>query len=192
VLIAVAASGTTPFTLACLREAGRFNALTIGIANNPGTPLLKEAEHGIFLETGPEPISGSTRMNAGTAQRIALTLLSSLVMIRLGKVYAGLMVDVQASNAKIAERRENMLIHLTGSSSEDVREALRRAHGSVKLALLLLKGCDLEEAESVLDRAGGQLRGALALIAQGGSNARRGDETEKWGSVVKFAAIKAD
>jgi N-acetylmuramic acid 6-phosphate etherase len=112
-------------------------------------------------------------MNAGTAQRIALSLLSSLVMIRLGKVYAGLMVDVQASNAKIAERRENMLIHLTGSSGEDVREALRRARGSVKLALLLLKGCDLKEAESVLDRAGGQLRAALALMAQDPSSARR-------------------
>jgi N-acetylmuramic acid 6-phosphate etherase len=94
-------------------------------------------------------------------------------MIRLGKVYAGLMVDVQASNAKITERRENMLIHLTGSSGEDVREALKRARGSVKLALLLLKGCDLNEAERVLDRAGGQLRGALALVAQDPSNARR-------------------
>jgi N-acetylmuramic acid 6-phosphate etherase len=173
VLIAVAASGTTPFTLACLREAKRCSALTLGIANNPGTPLLQEAEHAIFLETGPEPIAGSTRMNAGTAQRIALSLLSSLVMIRLGKVYAGLMVDVQASNAKIAERRENMLIHLTGSSGEDVREALKRARGSVKLALLLLKGCDLKEAERVLDRAGGQLRGALALVAQDPSSGRR-------------------
>jgi N-acetylmuramic acid 6-phosphate etherase len=147
--------------------------LTLGIANNPGTPLLQEAEHAIFLETGPEPIAGSTRMNAGTAQRIALSLLSSLVMIRLGKVYAGLMVDVQASNAKIAERRENMLIHLTGSSGEDVREALKRARGSVKLALLLLKGCDLKEAERVLDRAGGQLRAALALMAQDPPSARR-------------------
>ena len=173
VLIAVAASGTTPFTLACLREAKRCSALTLGIANNPGTPLLQEAEHAIFLETGPEPIAGSTRMNAGTAQRIALSLLSSLVMIRLGKVYAGLMVDVQASNAKLTERRENMLIHLTGSSGEDVRKALKRARGSVKLALLLLKGCDLKEAERVLDCAGGQLRGALALVAQDQSNARR-------------------
>ena len=116
---------------------------------------------------------GSTRMNAGTAQRIALSLLSSLVMIRLGKVYAGLMVDVQASNAKLTERRENMLIHLTGSSGEDVRKALKRARGSVKLALPLLKGCDLKEAERVLDCAGGQLRGALALVAQDQSNARR-------------------
>jgi N-acetylmuramic acid 6-phosphate etherase len=167
VLIAVAASGTTPFTLACLREAKRRDALTVGIANNAGTPLLEEAAHSIYLETGPEPIAGSTRMNAGTAQRIALIALSSLVMIRLGKVYAGLMVDVQASNAKLVERQENMLLHLTGRSSEDVREALRRAHGSVKLAALLLKGCELDEAERVLDSAGGQLRAALVALAQG-------------------------
>jgi N-acetylmuramic acid 6-phosphate etherase len=178
VLIAVAASGTTPFTLACLREAKRRDALTLGIANNLGTPLLKEAKHPIYLETGPEPIAGSTRMNAGTAQRIALSLLSSLVMIRLGKVYAGLMVDVQASNAKLVERREKMLLHLTGRSGEDVREALRRADGNIKLAVLLLKGCELDEAERVLDSAGGQLRAALALFAQSRSNAggrRSGD-----------------
>ena len=88
VVIAVAASGTTPFTLAALREARRAGALTIGIANNQNTPLLAEAECPVCLETGPEPIAGSTRMNAGTAQRIALNLLSSLAMIRLGRVYA--------------------------------------------------------------------------------------------------------
>ena len=113
-LIAVAASGTTPFTLACLREAKRRGALTIGIANNRGTPVLDEADQPIFLDTGPEPIAGSTRMNAGTAQRIALNLLSSLLMIRLGRVYKGLMVDVQASNAKLARRREAIVRDLTG------------------------------------------------------------------------------
>jgi N-acetylmuramic acid 6-phosphate etherase len=89
VLIAVAASGTTPFTLSCLREAGRCGALTVGIANNCDTPLLAEADHPIVLDTGAEPIAGSTRMKAGTAQRIALNLLSSLVMILLGRVYRG-------------------------------------------------------------------------------------------------------
>jgi N-acetylmuramic acid 6-phosphate etherase len=165
-LIAVAASGTTPFTLACLREARARGALTVGIANNPGTPILEEAECPICLETGPEPIAGSTRMNAGTAQRIALSLISSLVMIRLGKVYAGLMVDVQASNAKLLDRREKMVHHLTGGTSDEVRDALAQAQGSVKLAVLLLKGCDLEEAERVLDHAGGQLRAALAVVAE--------------------------
>lgn len=97
VLIAVAASGTTPFTLASLREAKRRGALTIGIANNRDTPILQEADHPIWLDTGPEPIAGSTRMKAGTAQRIALNLLSSLVIIRLGRVYRGLMVDLKPS-----------------------------------------------------------------------------------------------
>lgn len=173
VLIAVAASGTTPFTLACLREARRIGALTIGVANNPGTPLLKEAEHPIFLETGPEPIAGSTRMNAGTAQRITLNLLSSLLMIRLGRVYKGLMVDVQASNAKLLQRRETMVRNLTGRSMDDVRDALCRAKGSVKLAVLLLDGCDLDLARTALDRAGGQLRAAVALVAQERRHASR-------------------
>lgn len=162
VLIAVAASGTTPFTLSCLREARRRGALTIGIANNRGTPLLAEADHPILLETGPEPIAGSTRMNAGTAQRITLNLLSSLLMIRLGRVYQGLMVDVQASNAKLVQRSETMLRHLTGQGEGEVRDALARARGSVKLALLLLEGCHLEEAEALLDGAGGRLRAAIA------------------------------
>ncbi len=166
VLIAVAASGTTPFTLACLREAKQAGALTIGIANNPGTPLLAEAECPVCLETGPEPIAGSTRMNAGTAQRIALNLLSSLVMIRLGRVYAGLMVEVQASNVKLGRRQEKMVMRLTSKSEGEAREALERAGGSVKLAVLLLKGCGLEEAKAALDSAGGRLRGALTLTAQ--------------------------
>jgi N-acetylmuramic acid 6-phosphate etherase len=166
VLIAMAASGTTPFTLACLREAKRRGALTVGIANNRGTPILTEADHPILLETGSEPIAGSTRMNAGTAQRITLNLLSSLVMIRLGRVYAGLMVDVQAGNAKLVQRSEQMLRYLTECSNEEVRDALDRAGGSVKLAALLLQGCGLDEAKAALDRAGGQLRVAMELIAK--------------------------
>src|SRR5262245_46601552 len=164
VLIAVAASGTTPFTLACLREARRRRALTIGIANNRGTPILNEADHPIFLDTGAEPIAGSTRMNAGTAQRIALNLLSSLLMIRLGRVYRGLMVDVQASNAKLARRREGIVRGLTGRSREDVRPALAIAGGNVKLAGLLLDGCGLEEARKALLRAGGRLGAAMASL----------------------------
>jgi N-acetylmuramic acid 6-phosphate etherase len=163
-LVAVAASGTTPFTLACLREAKRRGALTVGIANNPGTPILNEADHPIFLDTGPEPIAGSTRMNAGTAQRITLNLVSSLLMIRLGRVYRGLMVDVQASNAKLARRREAIVRRLTGQSQGDVRAALARASGNIKLAVLLLDGCDLDLAQSVLDRAGGRLGAAIALL----------------------------
>jgi N-acetylmuramic acid 6-phosphate etherase len=164
VLIAVAASGTTPFTAGCLREASAQGALTIGIANNPNTPILDEAEHPIWLDTGAEPIAGSTRMKAGTAQRVALTLLSSLVMIRLGHVYEGLMVDVQATNDKLVRRSETILAQLTGHRSDQVREALVEAKGSVKLALLLLEGSGLDAARLALRQAGGDLRAAKAAI----------------------------
>ena len=168
VLIAVAASGTTPFTLACLNSAKRAGALTIGIANNPKTPLLNDADHPILLETGPEPIAGSTRMNAGTAQRITLGLLSSLVMIRLGHVYDGMMVDVQATNKKLARRSETMLMHLTGRKEKDVRSALAQADGNIKLAVLLLKGSGLNEAKSALKRSKGNLRTAIAQVERRG------------------------
>jgi N-acetylmuramic acid 6-phosphate etherase len=164
VLTAVAASGTTPFTLGCLREAGSRGALTIGIANNPDTPILNEAEHPIWLDTGAEPIAGSTRMKAGTAQRVALTMLSSLVMIRLGRVYEGLMVDVQASNEKLVRRSETILAQLTGHGRDRVRDALRQAKGSVKLALLLLEGTGIDQAIAALDQANGDLRVAKGLI----------------------------
>ena len=160
-LIAVAASGTTPFTLTCLREAKSRGALTVGIANNRDTPLLYEADCPIWLDTGPEPIAGSTRMKAGTAQRAALNALSSLVMIRLGRVHQGLMVDVQAINAKLQRRSEHMLLRLTGRDPQDVRAALEQARGSVKLAVLLLHGCSMQDATSALERAGGRLRTAL-------------------------------
>jgi N-acetylmuramic acid 6-phosphate etherase len=164
VLIAIAASGTTPFTLACLREARQCGALTIGIANNPGTPILDEADYPIRLETGAEPIAGSTRMKAGTAQRVTLNLLSSLVMIRLGRVHEGLMVDLQATNTKLVRRSESILRRLSGRSGEEVADALRRANGSVKVAMLLLHGCSAEEATMLLDQAEGRLRVALKNI----------------------------
>jgi len=163
ILIAVAASGTTPFTLACLREAKRRGAFTIGIANNRSTPLLTEADCPIGLYTGPEPIAGSTRMKAGTAQRVALNLLSTLVMIKLGRVHQGLMVDVQAINAKLISRSENILRRLSGRSSDEVRDALRSAGGNVKTAMLILHGCTAEKAAALLEEAGGRLRTALRL-----------------------------
>lgn len=177
VLIAVAASGTTPFTLTCLRSAKREGALTIGIANNSGTPILTEADRAIFLDTGPEPIAGSTRLKAGTAQRITLGLLSSLLMIRLGRVYDGMMVDVQATNKKLARRSETMLMHLTGRKQKDVRAAFAKADGSIKLAVLLLKGSELKEAQSALKRSKGQLRTAIARLDKAAPRARRRPRT---------------
>ena len=171
VVIAVAASGTTPFTLSCLQEAKRRGP-TIGIANNRNTPILKEADQAIWLDTGAEPIAGSTRMKAGTAQRITLNVFSSLVMILLGRVFDGLMADLQAVNQKPVQRSESILTRLTGHSREEAREALQRAEGNVKLAVLLLHGCDLGDATNILDRAGGQLRAALAAIGKAGPDPR--------------------
>jgi N-acetylmuramic acid 6-phosphate etherase len=166
VLIAVAASGTTPFTLSCLREARKRRALTIGIANNRGTPILKEADYPIWLDTGAEPIAGSTRMKAGTAQRITLNVFSSVLMILLGRVYSGLMVDLEAVSQKLIRRSESILKQLTACNAEQARDALRQANGNVKVAVLLLNGCDLETARGTLDRAGGQLRAALTAIGK--------------------------
>ena len=166
VLIAVAASGTTRFTLACLREAKRCGALTLGIANNGASPILDEADHPILLDTGSEPIAGSTRMKAGTAQKVALNTLSTLLMTLLGKVYRGLMVDVRAVNEKLVKRSEDMLIQLTGRSRDDVRNALSRANGSVKIAVILLHGCDLESAKQLLSAARDRLGAALDRVGK--------------------------
>jgi N-acetylmuramic acid 6-phosphate etherase len=163
-LVAVAASGTTPFTVACMRAAKQAGALTVGIANNAATPLLTESDHAIFLQTRAEPIAGSTRMNAGTAQRVALNLLSTLVMIRLGRVYRGLMVDMQASNKKLTRRKEEMLVYLTGKSRAEAQAAIAAAKGDLKLAVLLLHGCDVERGRAILAKANGRLRSALALV----------------------------
>jgi N-acetylmuramic acid 6-phosphate etherase len=163
VLVAVAASGTTPFTLTCMREAKRRGALTVGIANNKSTPLLEEAECPVWLDTGPEPIAGSTRMKAGTAQRVALNLISTLVMIRLGRVHQGLMVDVRATNAKLIARSEDILRRLSGRDAAEAHDALQRAGGNIKVAMLLLQGCTTEQAKALLYQAGGRLRIALEL-----------------------------
>jgi len=164
ILIAIAASGTTRFTLACLREAKRRGALTLGIANNKASPILEEADYPIFLDTGSEPIAGSTRLKAGTAQKVALNTLSTLLMILLGKVYRGLMVDVRAVNEKLVKRSEDMLIQLTGRTREDARDALSRANGSVKVAVMLLHGCDLESAKQLLSTANDRLGTALQHV----------------------------
>jgi N-acetylmuramic acid 6-phosphate etherase len=171
VIIAVAASGTTPFTLACMRDAKRRGALAVGIANNQSTPILEEADFPIWLDTGAEPIAGSTRMKAGTAQRVTLNMLSTLIMIRLGRVHEGLMVDVQAINAKLVERSEKILRRLSGRSGEETRDALARAGGNIKVAMLLLQGCSVVKANELLEQAGGRLRAALRLVGSGVADA---------------------
>lgn len=163
-MIAVAASGTTPFTLACLREGTKRGALTVGIANNANTAILLEANHPIYLDTGSEPIAGSTRMKAGTAQKVALNALSTLLMIRLGKVHQGRMIDVRISNEKLLRRSVQILVDITGCNQKNAQDALRRAERNVKVAVLLLRGCELEAAKELLNRTTGQLSEAIDLI----------------------------
>ena len=166
VVLGIAASGNTPFTAACLREAAARGALTIGVANSPGGAVLREAAHPILVETGAEVIAGSTRMKAGTAQKIVLNLFSSLVMVQLGRVHQGLMVDMQARNEILRLRAVRMLHHITGMNDEAaLRAALAEAGGRVKSAVLVLRGLDRASAEALLDRSGNSLRAALAGLA---------------------------
>ncbi len=164
VVLAVAASGTTPYTVAFLTLARRAGALTIGIANNPGTQLLAAAECPVLVETGAEAIAGSTRLKAGTAQKVVLNLFSSLVMILLNHVYRGRMVDLEITNAKLRRRAVRTVAELAGASEDRARRLLARAEGSVKRALLLGRGLTPEAADLVLARHGGNLRAALASL----------------------------
>jgi N-acetylmuramic acid 6-phosphate etherase len=165
VLLALAASGATPYTVACAEAARAHGALTIGIANAPGAPLLLASEHAILIETGPEAIAGSTRMKAGTAQKAALTVFSTLLMVRLGRVWRGRMVDMQARNDKLRRRALRMLRDLSGADEPAATRALEAAGGKVKTAVLVLRGLSPMEAEAALARHGGHLRAALEASA---------------------------
>lgn len=165
VVLGVAASGTTAFTIACITEARTRGALTIGIANSPGK-LLEAAGIPVLIETGAEAVAGSTRMKAGTAQKAALNLFSTALMVRLGRTYRGRMVDMVARNAKLHRRAERMLADIVPAPPERVRQALALADGKVKLAALILSGLDRAAAEAALARHRGHLRSALEEIRQ--------------------------
>jgi N-acetylmuramic acid 6-phosphate etherase len=161
VAIAVAASGTTPFAIAAARAARSAGALAIGIACNRNAPLFAACDRPVLLATGPEAIAGSTRLKAGTAQKAALNLLSTTLMIRLGRVYRGLMVEMQARNEKLRGRALRMLMRI-GDCGEDVaRAALDATRGDLKCAILVvLDGVDPATAAARLDAAGGRVRAA--------------------------------
>lgn len=167
VLIALAASGRTPFTCGALEEARARGALTIAIANNPGTRLLAGAEHAILADTGAEVIAGSTRMGAGTAQRAALTVLSSAAMVALGLVHEGRMVAMKPTNTKLQARAAEMVRELAGVGAGDASAALALAENDVSLAVLLARGVDRGEAGRLLALHHGSLSAALAKHNEG-------------------------
>ena len=162
VVIGLAASGATPYTTTFVQAARDRGALTIAIANNPGAPLLASAEHPILVDTGPEFPAGSTRMKAGTAQKVVLNLLSTLAMMRLGHVYRGRMVGMRARNAKLAGRATKMVCHLAHCDAESAKHAIDAADGDLKLAVLLARGMDIDAARTSIQRAGGRLRRILS------------------------------
>lgn len=167
VVIGIAASGTTPWVLGALRAAGGSRAVTIGIANNAGTPLLGLVRHPILIETGGETIAGSTRMKAATAQKIALNLFSTAVMVKLGRVYRGLMVHMRATNTKLRRRAEAIVTALTGCAPAQAAHFVDAAHGDVKLAVMLAHGTDADEAARLLETCEGNLRAAIGALEKG-------------------------
>jgi N-acetylmuramic acid 6-phosphate etherase len=165
IVIAVAASGTTPFTIGALRSAGARGALTIAVANNRGAPLFEIALHHILIETGTEVIAGSTRMQAGTAQKIVLNLFSTAVMVRLGRVYRGLMVSMRASNAKLLRRAEVIVSQIVGCGKNEATKFVELAEGDVKIAVLLGLGWEKTDAVEALLKHEGNLRAVIDELA---------------------------
>jgi N-acetylmuramic acid 6-phosphate etherase len=167
VVIAVAASGRTPFAVAALQAARAAGALTIAIANNADAPLLTSADFPILAETGSEFIAGSTRMKAGTAQKVILNLLSTAIMLRLGKVYRGLMVDMVVSNEKLKKRACGIVATLAQCDEAIAKAALTSVNYDIKLAVLIARGHAPLTATEVLAAHHGQLRAAVAALEVG-------------------------
>jgi N-acetylmuramic acid 6-phosphate etherase len=165
-VVAVSASGTTRYTVAALERAREIGALAVAITSAPGSELGRIAEHEIVLDVGPELIAGSTRLKAGTAQKLALNTISTVTFVKLGKTFGNLMIDVQASNEKLRARAKRAVALATGATDEAVEEAIAAAGGDAKVAVVsLAAGVDVGEARSRLEAAGGSVRGALDGIA---------------------------
>lgn len=161
-VIGLAASGRTPFTVAAVRAARARGAFTVGIANNPGAPLLAVAEVGVLLDTGPEVIAGSTRLVAGTAQKIALNVLSTAPMSELGAVYRNLMVAMRPKNEKLHQRAVAIVALATGLAEAAARSALERCGWHIREAIVSLEtGLEPMGAERLLHEHGGRVRDAL-------------------------------
>lgn len=164
-VVGISASGRTPYVIGALRAARERGALAISVANNRGAEMSAEADVAIEVVSGPELVAGSTRLNAGTAQKLVLNTLSTLAMVQLGKVYGNLMVDVQSTNEKLHARAERIVIHATGASPETAARALADAGGSVKVAVGIIAGeADADAVRTALDAADGRLRDALSAL----------------------------
>jgi N-acetylmuramic acid 6-phosphate etherase len=170
VVLLLATSGATPYVMGALAAARAAGALTIGFANNAEAPLTQQAQIGVLLDTGSEVISGSTRLKAGSAQKMALNTFSSALMVRLNKVYGNLMVDVKASNAKLVRRAAALTQSATGCSAEQASAMLHACDQQVKVAIVALRlNIDVNAARACLEAADGSVR--RALLAEHGRTA---------------------
>ncbi|MEU9055427.1 N-acetylmuramic acid 6-phosphate etherase [Streptomyces sp. NPDC048384] len=162
-VVGISASGRTPYAIGAVEHARKQGALTIGLSCNPDSALAAAAERGIEIVVGPELLTGSTRLKAGTAQKLVLNMLSTITMIRLGKTYGNLMVDVRASNDKLRARSRRIVALATGADDTDIERALTEAGGEVKTAILiLLADVDGPTANGLLNAAEGHLRAAMS------------------------------
>ncbi len=161
-VVGIAASGRTPYVRGALEAARKAGAGTVAVCCNPGQPLAQLAEVPIVVVVGPEVITGSTRMKAGTAQKMVLNMLSTTAMIRLGRVYSNLMVDLRPLNSKLRARAQSVVAAAAGISIVEAARYLEAAGDQVKAAIVMAKlGCDLPTALGKLARAGGNVRNAL-------------------------------
>jgi N-acetylmuramic acid 6-phosphate etherase len=166
VVLLITASGGTPYVMGALLAARRAGALTVGFANNPGAALTAGADIGITLDTGAEMISGSTRLKAGTAQKVALNTFSTMMMVSMHKVYGNLMVDVRATNAKLVARTVALTMHATGATDALAASTLQACGHNVKLAIVMIKkGLGASVAAKLLEDKGGSVRAALGESA---------------------------
>lgn len=165
-IIALTASGYTPYPMAAVTAARAAGARTIGISNNRGAPLFDLVDVAICLPTPPEVIAGSTRMGAGTAQKIALNMLSTMMAVHLGHVHDGYMVNLIADNLKLQGRARGIVMAVSGVSEAAAEAALRQADGAVKLAVLIAAGADRGAAQEMLTSHRGHLRPALAALGR--------------------------
>ncbi|WP_419865062.1 N-acetylmuramic acid 6-phosphate etherase [Candidatus Poriferisodalis sp.] len=162
VVVGISASGRTPYVLGAIETARARGASTVGIANNENSPLSSLAQVGIDIATGPELVAGSTRLKAGTAQKLVLNMLSTVSMIRLGRTYGNLMIDVRVSNDKLRARAAAIISEITGASTDDAIRALDAAGGKAKIAVVMVAtGLDAGAATTLLLAHDGHLRLAL-------------------------------
>ena len=162
VVVGIAASGTTPYVVAAIHYANKRKALTIGVSSNRNSPLPKLAKIAIAPEVGPEVLTGSTRLKAGTAQKMVLNMLSTAAMVRLGYVYDNLMIDLGAANTKLRKRAKRILEDASAKNLSSVEHALRQSKHDLRVALVMLKnGITARQAQRKLTESGGLLRKAL-------------------------------